>query len=134
MERACTGVIHCVFDQIPNQQNCFTTCRQVPLQKKSRHFGFGVFIIILVHGRQCRIDISGLGPFPKIIRIRLFQGVTKKCRLSWLTNSALVYEPKCGGGAGITGLFNEYSCAPRRRAQINFGDLTLYLTYGFFTL
>jgi hypothetical protein len=31
------------------------------------------------------------------------QGVTKRCRLSWLTNSALVYEPKCGrwgGGAG----------------------------------
>ncbi len=24
------------------------------------------------------------------------QGVTKRCRLSWLTNSALVYEPKCG--------------------------------------
>ncbi len=24
------------------------------------------------------------------------QGVTKKCRLSWLTNSALVYEPKWG--------------------------------------
>jgi hypothetical protein len=49
--RAYTGVIHCVFDQIPNLQNCFTTtnnnlggeeasnrcikqinnCRQVPL-------------------------------------------------------------------------------------------------------
>jgi hypothetical protein len=28
------------------------------------------------------------------------QGVTKKGRLSWLTNSALVYEPKCGGGGG----------------------------------
>jgi SLIT-ROBO Rho GTPase activating protein len=26
------------------------------------------------------------------------RGVTKRCRLSWLTNSALVYEPKCGGG------------------------------------
>ncbi len=25
------------------------------------------------------------------------QGVTKTCRLSWLTNSALVNEPKCGG-------------------------------------
>jgi hypothetical protein len=23
------------------------------------------------------------------------QGVTKRCRLSWLTNSALAYEPKC---------------------------------------
>ncbi len=26
------------------------------------------------------------------------RGVTKRCRLSWLTNSALVYEPTCGGG------------------------------------
>ena len=26
------------------------------------------------------------------------QGVTKRCSLSWLTNSALVNEPKCGGG------------------------------------
>jgi hypothetical protein len=26
------------------------------------------------------------------------QGVTNRCRLSWLTNSALVYEPKCGRG------------------------------------
>ncbi len=32
------------------------------------------------------------------------QGVTKRCRLSWLTNSALVYEPKCGGrGGGVAG-------------------------------
>ncbi len=31
------------------------------------------------------------------------QGVTKRCRLSWLTNSALVYEPKCGGRVGVAG-------------------------------
>jgi len=40
------------------------------------------------------------------------QEVTKRCRLSWLTNSTLVYEPKCrergGGGCGV--LANEYSC------------------------
>jgi hypothetical protein len=29
------------------------------------------------------------------------QGVTKRCRLSWLTNSALVYESKCGEDGGI---------------------------------
>jgi hypothetical protein len=28
------------------------------------------------------------------------KGVKKRCRLSWLTNSALVYEHKCGGGEG----------------------------------
>jgi hypothetical protein len=36
------------------------------------------------------------------------QGVTKRCRLSVLTNSALVYESKCGG-CGVSA--NEYSCA-----------------------
>ncbi len=30
------------------------------------------------------------------------QGVTKRCRLSWLTNSALVYEPKCVGCCGVS--------------------------------
>jgi hypothetical protein len=35
----------------------------------------------------------------------VYQGVTKRCRLSWLTNSAHVYEPKCGGrkGGGVAG-------------------------------
>jgi hypothetical protein len=34
----------------------------------------------------------------------LYQGVTKRCRLSRLTNSALVYELKCvGGGGRVTG-------------------------------
>ncbi len=32
------------------------------------------------------------------------QGVTKRCRLSLLTNSSLVYESKCGGmGGGVSG-------------------------------
>jgi hypothetical protein len=31
------------------------------------------------------------------------QMVTKRCRLAWLTNSALVYEPKCGGRGGFAG-------------------------------
>ncbi len=29
--------------------------------------------------------------------------VTKRSRLSWLTNSAIVYEPKCGGRGGVEG-------------------------------
>jgi hypothetical protein len=32
------------------------------------------------------------------------QGVKKKCRLSWLTNSALVYEPECGREEELLGL------------------------------
>ncbi len=57
MWRAYTGVIHCVFDQIPNLQNCFIAphkaqegrgLRHLPpspywsIFKKSRHLGFGV--------------------------------------------------------------------------------------------
>ncbi len=38
-----------------------------------------------------------------------------------------LYEPKCGGGGSCGVLVNEYSCA--HGAQINFGDLTPYLTY-----
>ncbi len=51
--------------------------------------------------------------------------VTKRCRLSWLTNSVLVYEPKCGGRGAVRG-----SQPSVIGAQINFGDLTPYLTYG----
>jgi hypothetical protein len=32
------------------------------------------------------------------------QGVTKRYRLSLLTNSALVYEPKCGGRRELRGV------------------------------
>ncbi len=52
----------------------------------------------------------------------LMQGITKGCRPFWLTNSALIYEPKCGG-CGVSAI--EYNCA--HGAQINFGDLTPYL-------
>ncbi len=40
------------------------------------------------------------------------QGVTKRCRLSWLTNSALVCEPKCWGRGGVAGSqpMSMYSC------------------------
>ncbi len=44
------------------------------------------------------------------------QEATKRCRLSWLTSSAL----------GVSA--NEYSCA--HGAKINFGDITPYLTYA----
>jgi hypothetical protein len=55
-------------------------------------------------------------------------GVKKRCRLPWLTNSTLVYEPKCGGWGSRGVSANEYRSA--HGAQINFADLTPYLTYG----
>ncbi len=54
------------------------------------------------------------------------QGVTKRCRPSWLTNSALVYEPKCGGRGELRGISQWVQLYTG--AQINF-DLTPYLTY-----
>jgi hypothetical protein len=66
-------------------------------------------------------------PIPKCAN----QGATKRCRLSWLTNSALVYSPNAGGGGEFaesqpmsTAVHNAHG------AQINFGDITPYLTYG----
>ena len=44
-----------------------------------------------------------------LLAIGDFQGVIKRCRLSWLLNSAHVYEPKYGeGSCGVSA--NEYSC------------------------
>ncbi len=46
--------------------------------------------------------LSSLLPFRPIVQCH--QWVTKRCRISWLTNSAHVYEPKCGGrGGGVAG-------------------------------
>ncbi len=58
------------------------------------------------------------------------RGITKRCRLSWLTNSTLLYGPRWGGiGLGSCGVSAiEYRCT--HGAQINFGDLTPYVIYG----
>ncbi len=41
--------------------------------------------------------------YPCMVYKPVKPGGHKKCRLSWLTNSALVYEPKCGGRGGFAG-------------------------------
>ncbi len=56
--------------------------------------------------------------------------VTKRCCLSWLTNSALVYEPMCEG-RGVAGSQPMSTAVRARGVQINFGDLTPYLIYAF---
>ncbi len=66
-----------------------------------RHNGTKLFML-----KFCRVFCHVfLRPYPICIgklkalhfKINGLQGVTKICRLSWLTNSDLVYEPKCGG-------------------------------------
>ncbi len=56
-----------------------------------------------------------------------FQRVTKRCRLSCLTNSALVYmSPNAGGGGG-------WLRGRSHWVHINFGDLTPYLAHIYFS-
>ncbi len=62
----------------------------------------------------------------------LKQGVTRRCRLSWRTNSALVNKSKCAGTGWVVGS-QPMSAAVHitwHGAEINFGDLTPYLTYA----
>ncbi len=54
-----------------------------------------------------------------------WQVVTKTCRLSWLTNSALVYEPKCGGRGGVAGSQPMSAAVHRNQTKL----LSPYLTY-----
>ncbi len=41
------------------------------------------------------------GVLPKLVRCA--QRVRKRCRLSWLTNTALIYKPKCEGRGEVAG-------------------------------
>ncbi len=65
----------------------------------------------------------GFGYVPGVIFPDPFkQGVTKRCRLSLLTNSALVYESKCGGMGGEVAGSQPMSTAVHitwQRVQIN---------------
>ncbi len=57
----------------------------------------------LPYGRQTAI-INELRHTLMTRGLHYTQGVTKRCRLSWLTNSALVYEPICGMKGELRGL------------------------------
>ncbi len=72
-------------------------------------------------------------PCIKVYWISFQQGVTKRCRLYLLTNSALVIRVQMreeGGSCRVSA--NDTAVRITwRGAQINFGDLTPYLTNGF---
>jgi hypothetical protein len=69
----------------------------------------------IILARRAQRTNQGRTPFictPRVpIRLSFNQGLTKRCRQSWPTNSDLVYEPKRGGG-GAEVSANEYSCTP----------------------
>ena len=94
-----------------------------------------VKILNIFAGPVCEAKLEGLREgqayewqVRAVNKASINQEVTKRCRLSWLTNIAPPYmSPKSGGGGGGCGVSaNEYICA--HGAQINFGDLTPYLT------
>ncbi len=60
-------------------------------------------VAISVHGVQYIYKATGgINKSPSPLNLLVNTGVTKRCRLTWLTNSALGYEPKCGGmGGGV---------------------------------
>jgi hypothetical protein len=60
------------------------------------------------------------------------QGVTKRSRLSWLTNSSLVYEPKWGGwgGGGFQPMSSAVHMEPNYCKLWRSNHLTPYLPYG----
>ncbi len=84
------------------------------------------------YSRLCPAQLSpifgcfflGQPPFP------LMQWVTKRCCLSLLTNSALVFESKCEGRGWVAGSWSTAVHITWHGAQINFGDLPPYLTYA----
>ncbi len=59
---------------------------------------------------QCDVNPAGAAVCRSEFYIHQ-QRVAKRCRLPWLTNSALEYEPKCGGGGCCGVSANECSCA-----------------------
>ncbi len=65
-------------------------------------------------------------------RAQKFHRWVKRFRLSWLANSALVYESKCGGRGGVAGSppMSTAVDITWHGAEINFVHLTPYLTFG----
>jgi hypothetical protein len=78
--------------------------------------------------RESSVRFVHQRPNPKKNMVYGTQGDTKRCLLSWLTNSALVYEPKCGEG-GVTGSRPVNTTVQYTGAKIKFGVITTYLTF-----
>jgi hypothetical protein len=51
------------------------------------------------------------------------QEVTKRCRLFLMTNSALVYESKCGGRGGVVGLSQGVQLCTSRDMQSKYNTM-----------
>jgi hypothetical protein len=99
-----------------------------------------VKILNIFAGPVCEAKLEGLREgqayewqVRAVNKASINQEVTKRCRLSWLTNIAPPYmSPKSGGGReGVSGSQPMSTAVHNAHgAQINFGDLTLLLTYG----
>ncbi len=77
---------------------------QDPGTALGRHPAYSINGILGIHQPDANANLHKRkrdeeGDLPKIVAL----GVTKRCRLSWLTNCALVYEPKRGGRGEVAG-------------------------------
>jgi hypothetical protein len=73
--------------------------------------------------------MTGLGKI-SLVSLAMVQGVTKRCRLSLLTNSALVIQVQMRGEGRSCGA-NEYSCAQHVTWSLNkLWRSTSILTYA----
>ncbi len=78
------------------------------------------------YGAGTELSLALLGTCMVSPLFRHQQEVTKRCYLSWLTNSTLVYEPKCGGGGVV--VFQPMSTAVNRSLN------NLWRSYSIFNL
>ncbi len=85
------GVLHSLSDQIRNLQNCFTT----PNKMTSKDDINGLVSLKFLRPWVYVVDVVWLYHSPALLGAG--QGVTRRCRLSWFTNSALVYGVKMEG-------------------------------------
>jgi hypothetical protein len=111
--RVYTGVTHCVFDQIPNLQNCFTTTnknlgrerasdRLTPaamslyksIFKKSRHLGLeSISYLVHAEGIQTSVNVAGeykldlADPLLHRLSLRLGSLVVLQRSNLWLDNN-----------------------------------------------
>ncbi len=67
----------------------------------------------------------------RIYTVRFLQGVTKRCRLFRLANSALVYEPKCVEKGGLAGSQPMSRTVHRSPNKLWRSTVTPYFKYGF---
>ncbi len=83
---------------------------------------FDVILVSLATRKFSKITYSlrPQKPYARTPFVGIGHVFTKRCRLSWLTNSALVYEPKCGEVPGPQPMSTTVHRSPNKLERSNF--------------